>query len=75
MQTIVVTLICIYHSFLRTIGKILGLLLAGLFVGFMQGTRDVKDMYKYLQYRALQAEARNRKREGDDDGSEGDNDT
>ena len=73
MTTLFVMLICLYHSLLRVIGKTLGLLFAGLLVGFMQGLSDVKDMYKYLAYRAI---AQQKQKEKEKDGGENsDNDT
>ena len=73
MKMLLVAIICFYHSILRSIGKAFALLTAGLFVGFMQGISDVRDMYKYLAYRSLHAQQQKRKR--NDDEQNGDNDT
>ena len=67
MTTFIVTLICIYHTILRWIGKLFGLLFAGLLVGFMTGVRDIKDMYKYLAYRAAASQLKTEKKDVEKD--------
>lgn len=72
MTTLMVSVICFYHSLLRVVGKIVGLLFAGLLVGFMQGVQDVRDMYKHLAYRIVATRKKEEKerRKNDDDNSD-----
>lgn len=65
MTSLVVTLIVMWHGFLRTIGKIIGLLTGGLFVGYLEGVSAVRDMYKYLNYRRKMSVDRQRKEDED----------
>jgi hypothetical protein len=66
MTQMVVLLIVIYHNLLRQVGKILGLLTAGLWIGFNEGCNAVKDMYKYIAYR--KAAIQKQMKEDEDDG-------
>ena len=72
---LMVGIICTYHSILRVIGKTVALLTAGLVVGFMQGIGDVKDMYKFMAYRMIHAQATRKKQEKEDKKHEQDDDT
>lgn len=64
MTKLVVMLITLYHSLLRTLGMVLGLLTAGLWLGYKDGVRAINDMYKFLAYqhraRLLKAEKEKR---------------
>ena len=73
IQTVMIMIICIYHSLLRLIGHALGLVLAGLYVGFKAGVDDVNGMFRYLKLHAAMAEKRNKERkEGKKSGKESD---
>jgi hypothetical protein len=68
MTKLIVTIIIIYHTFLRTIGKVIGLLTAGLWLGFNEGVGAVKDMYKYIEYRRRATLLANKQKKEKEDG-------
>jgi hypothetical protein len=70
MTKLIVGIIVIYHTILRIVGKFLGMLCAGLFVGFTEGVKAVSDMHKYAKYHAAQEAIKAKRRK--ENGTKGD---
>ena len=69
MTKLIVGIIVIYHAFLRTIGLVLGMLTAGLWVGYQEGVRAITDMQKFMAYRARAAQLKRKKEEDNGTGT------